>query len=175
MKRRLVAEAPAERSFVYAHNPLPGHLPASAVGRKGAEEELRAYVERMQAADRHIEEDVDAILAKKDDSIIIVASDHGALIKMCERGDFGRMDLLDRCGVQLYVRWPKGYEATLDMDCLSDVFLEVFICLSGDSFLAQFESEGVTEPIQAPLKAPKGAVRRGVIQLGRDAGKPLLH
>lgn len=175
VKRRLVAEAPAERSFVYAHNPLPGHLAASAVGRKSAEEELRAYVKRMQAADRHIEEDVDAILAKKDDSIIIVASDHGALIKWCERGDFGRMDILDRCGVQLYVRWPNGYVPTLDMDCLSDVFLEVFICLSGDPAFARFEAEGTTEPIQAPLKAPRGAVRKGIIRIGRDAGKPLLQ
>lgn len=97
-----------------------------------------------------------------------------SFFRLCERGDYGRLDLLDRCGIQLYVRWPKGYQPMLKLDCLTNVFLETMICLTGDTSLVRFESEGASLPIQAPLKAPAGTIKRGIIQNGRDKGKGLF-
>lgn len=174
VKSDVLNAAEGVNSFVYVHNELPGHAIANVAYRKSENDEIAAFTQRLVSADKEIEADVDAILRKKDDSLIIVASDHGAFLKLCDRGDYGRLDLLDRCGIQLYVRWPKGYKPTLRIGCLSDVFLETFICLSGDKSLARFQTEGISLPVQAPLKAPYGAIRKGVVQFGRDAGQRLF-
>ena len=34
---------------------------------------------------------------------------------------------------------------------------------------------GAALSVQHPLKAPAGAIRKGVVQLGRDSGKPLFR
>ena len=175
VKRKLINEAPLTNSFVYAHSELPGHLSASEMYRKSPEEERRAYVDRLALADAEMETDINEILVKDKDAIIIVASDHGAYFKLCERGNYGQLDLLDRCGIQLYVHWPKDYKPTLKINCLTNVFLETLICLTGNPSLARFESEGVSLPVQTPLKAPEGAIRRGVIQSGRDKGMSLFQ
>lgn len=173
-KRRVINATSQTKNFVYAHSEWPGHATANEAYRKSMSEEISAYAARVVKADAKIEEDINLILAKDDDAIVIVASDHGSMLTLCERGDYGRLDLLDRCGIQLYIRWPKGYQPTLDLKCLTNVFLEAMICLSGDSSLARFAVEGESLPVQAPLKAPAGAIVNGVIQTGRDKGKSLF-
>ena len=174
-KRRILRETPAFKSFVYAHSERPGHAAANEAYRKSADKEVTEYAARIAKADVELEEDVDLILSKDEDALVIVASDHGAFLKLCKRGDYGQLDLLDRCGIQLYIRWPKGYQPTLKLDCLTNVFLEIMICLTGDTSLARFESDGVSLPIQAPLKAPAGTIKRGIIQNGRDKGRSLFE
>ena len=174
VKRRLIAEAATSNSFIYAHSELPGHLTASEMYRKSPQEEREGYISRQAKADVEMESDITQILSKDNDALIIVASDHGAFFRLCERGNYGQLDLLDRCGIQLFVHWPRNYKTTLKLDCLTNVFLETLICLSGDSSLSRFESEGVSLPIQAPLKAPAGAIKHGVVQAGRDKGKSLF-
>ncbi len=161
-------------SFVYAHSEMPGHLVASEMYRKSEREEIRAYAERLAKADEEMETDVSRILERDKNAIVLVASDHGALLKWCRRGDYGVMELLDRCGIQLYIRWPDDYKPTLKLNCLTNVFLEVMIYLTGDASLARFESEGVSLPVQHPLKAPAGAIRNGVVCQGKDRGKKLF-
>lgn len=174
-KRRVLRNCPSSNAFVYAHCEWPAHATANEAYRKSMAEEIAAYAERVVKADAEIEADLDLVLSKNDDALIIVASDHGSCLRLCERGDYGRLDLLDRCGIQLYIRWPKNYQPTLDLKCLTNVFLETMICLSGDSSLARFAVEGESLPVQAPLKAPAGAIVNGVIQSGRDKGKSLFH
>lgn len=174
IQKKLLVETPATNNFVYTHEFCPGHAIASPVYRKSQAEEIQAYSKRIEKADRNIERDVDFILAKNDDSIIIVAGDHGSCLEMCPVGDFGRYELLDRCGNQLFIRWPKGYEPTLSTCCcFTDAFLEIVICLTGDRSLTRFITAGESLPILYPLKAPQGAIKRGVIQMGRDKGKSL--
>ena len=174
-KRRILKDVPASRNFIYAHSEWPGHAVANEVYRRSMDEEITAYAKRVARADAELEEDLAQLLSKNDDTLIIVASDHGSILVLPPRGDFGRLDLLDRCGIQLYVRWPKGYQPTLKLDCLTNVFLETMIFLTGDASLARFESEGVSLPIEAPLKAPAGTIKRGIIQNGRDKGKRLFE
>ncbi len=174
VKRVQIETAQMTNSFIYAHSELPTHLVASGMYRKSEEEELLDYSRRLALADAEMETDIERILSKDDDSIIIVASDHGAYFRLCKRGDYGKLDLLDRCGIQLYIRWPKDYKPTLKLNCLTNVFLEVMIYLTGDASLARYESDGESLPIQAPLKAPRGAIKRGVVRMGRDQGKSLF-
>lgn len=173
-KRRVLSDCSPTKAFVYAHSEWPGHATANEAYRKSMAEEIAAFALRVKKADKEIEEDIKLVLSKDDDALIIVASDHGSCLRLCERGDFGRLDLLDRCGIQLYIRWPKGYQPTLNLKCLTNVFLEVMICLSGDTSLARFAVEGSSLPVQTPLKAPAGAIVNGVIQTGRDKGKSLF-
>lgn len=173
-KRRVIKAAMPTKSFIYAHCDWPGHAPANVIYRKSMAEEIAAFSSRVKKADEEIEEDIKLVLSKDEDALIIVASDHGSMLRLCERGDYGRLDLLDRCGIQLYIRWPKGYQPTLDLKCLTNVFLEAMICISGDTSLARFAVEGLSLPVQAPLKAPAGAIVNGVIQTGRDKGKNLF-
>lgn len=173
-KRRVLRNCPSSNAFVYAHCEWPAHATANEAYRKSMAEEIAAYAERVVKADAEIEADLDLVLSKNDDALIIVASDHGSCLRLCERGDYGRLDLLDRCGIQLYIRWPKDYQPTLDLKCLTNVFLEAMICLSGDTSLERFAVEGESLPVQAPLKAPAGAIVNGVIQTGRDKGKSLF-
>lgn len=174
-KRRVISAAPSSKSFVYAHCEWPGHATASEAYRKSMAEEVAAFAARVAKADVELEEDLNLILAKDENAIILVASDHGSNLRLCERGDYGRLDLLDRCGIQLYVRWPKDYRPTLKLTCFTNVFLETMICLTGDTSLERFKDDGVSLPIQAPLKAPPGTIRNGIIQSGRDKGKSLFE
>lgn len=175
VKRGLIDRAGPTNSFIYAHAAMPEHAVENPTFRKGFAEEVRAYESRLALADAELQEDVRRVLAKDDDAIVVVASDHGPLLtEPSPVGTYGRLNLLDRCGVQLHVRWPKNYRPTLRLDCLQNVFLEVMICLSGDPALAAFASDGATLPIKYPLKAPAGAIEKGVIRLGADAGQPLF-
>ena len=176
-KRRQICEASASRFFMYAHSAMPAHAVSNPMYRKSDAEELKAFAERLVLADAEMKEDVDSILSRDKDPLIIIASDHGAYLRIPtgQVGEFNAFDLLDRCGIQLYVRWPKGYQPTLGIQAFPDVFLETLICLTGDKSLVRFKSDGATLPFQYPLKAPAGVIVGGVIQQGKDKGKNLFQ
>ena len=116
------------------------------------------------------------LLAKNDDAIIIVASDHGSHLSLPEKmGEYDAFTLLDRLGVQLLVRWPHDYEPCLRLNCLKNLFLEVMIYMSGDRSLARFESQGESRRVMAPLRAPAGTVKKGIVQSGLDKGRDLFE
>ena len=162
----------ATGSFIYAHSPMPGHVAATPVYRKSPEVEKTQYEERVAKADAEIRRDVELLLAKDDDAIIIVASDHGSHLSLPEKmGEYDAFTLLDRLGIQLFVRWPQGYRPCLQLNCLKNLFLEVMIYTSGDPTLAKYASQGESLRVMAPLRAPAGTVRNGIIQSGPDKGR----
>ena len=161
--------------FIYAHSHVPGHVVENPVYRKSPEVEKAQYEERIAKADAEIRRDVDLLLAKDDESIIIIASDHGSHLSLPERiGDYDAFTLLDRLGIQLFVRWPHDYKPCLQLHCLKNLFLEVMIYMSGNSSLAKYESQGESLRVMAPLRAPAGTVKNGIIQTGVDKGKNLF-
>lgn len=174
-KRRIIDESSNSNIFVYAHSALPGHATANEAYRSSMENEIAAYADRLSRADEEMETDIEKIIANDKDAVVIVASDHGSCLLLCDRGDYGRNELLDRCGIQLFVRWPEDYQPTLKINCFTDIFLETMIYLTGDASLARYQTEGVSLPVQAPLKAPAGAIKNGIIQSGRDKGKSLFR
>jgi len=176
VKRDLMASAPAAGNFIYAHSEMPGHVAPNPAYRKDPETERRSYEDRVALADKELQEDMGMLLAKNDDSIIIVASDHGSHLSLpTHDNEYDAFTLLDRVGVQLHVRWPHDYKPCLKLNCLQNLFLEIEIYLSGDKSLARFAVPGETLYIQAPLRAPAGAIVGGVIQSGQDKGCNLFE
>ena len=175
VKRDILKTAGATGSFIYAHSDKPGHVTANPIYRKSPEEERLAYERRVADADAELQEDIDLLLSKNDDSIIIVASDHGSHLSLpAHENEYDAFTMLDRVGIQLHVRWPRDYKPCLKLDCLQNLFLEVEIYLSGDNSLARFELPGESLRIMAPLRAPAGTINRSVIQSGPDKGRNLF-
>ena len=176
VKRGLIESAAPGGQFIYAHSEMPSHVTANPTYRKSPEEERRRYEERIALADRELQADMDILLAKNDDSIIIVASDHGSHLSLPARdSEYDAFTMLDRVGVQLHVRWPRDYAPCLQLKCLQNLFLEIEIYLSGDRSLGRFALPGETLRIPAPLRAPEGSIVDGIIQRGPDKGSDLFE
>lgn len=174
-KRGLIRTAPAKGRFIYAHSEMPGHVALNPAYRKSPEFERSRYERRVALADKEMQEDIDMLLSKNDDSIIIVASDHGSHLSLPpHENEYDAFTMLDRVGVQLHVRWPHDYKPCLTLNCLQNLFLEIEIYLSGDVSLARFAVAGRTLRIMYPLRAPEGAIVDGIIQTGLDKGKSLF-
>lgn len=165
-----------ERNYIYAHSAYPGHCVSIPKYRKSDSEEIQEYSERIPIADNEMKEDLDVIFSKDNDPLIIIASDHGAYLTVAkgENGNFTAADLLDRYGIQLFVRWPNGYVPTMQIDTLPNVFLETLICLTGNTSLQQFKSNGETLPLHYP-KVPVGVIKNATIQIGPQKGQNLFE
>lgn|GEM_PF-2963801 len=176
VKRDLMSVASPRGSFIYAHSDKPGHVVANPTYRKDPETERLMYERRIAAADAELQHDVEMLLSKADDSIVIVASDHGSHLTLPDHeNEYDAFTMLDRVGIQLHVRWPHDYTPCLKLDCLQNLFLEIEIYLSGDRSLARFAVQGETYRIQAPLRAPAGAIKNAIIQSGPDKGRNLFE
>ena len=177
-KRKEIAKmAGSEGNFIYAHSQRPGHCVANPMYRKSDSEELAIYAKRISMADAEMKADLDLIFSKDKDPLIIIASDHGAYLTVPKgkAGTYTAADLLDRCGIQLFVRWPKGYTPAMQINTLPNVFLETLICLTGDVSLKKYKSSGETHPFFYPLNAPAGAIRNATIQIGPQKNQNLFE
>lgn len=175
-KRSKLISAPPTKYFIYAHSEMPGHVVANPAYRKSPEVERMNYESRIAKADQEIMEDVELLIKKNDDAIIIIASDHGSLLSLPQReSEYDAFTLLDRVGVQLHVRWPRDYKPCLRLNCLQNLFLEIEIYLSGDTSLARFAVNGESLRIQAPLRAPPGTIVDGIIKKGEDENRNLFE
>lgn len=175
VKRSIMLSATATRQFMYAHSERPGHVVANPAYRKSFEAECKDYERRLALADQEIKEDVEKLLAKDDDALIIIASDHGSMLSLPrQESEYDAFTMLDRVGVQLHVRWPRDYKPCLTLNCLQNLFLEIQIYLSGDTSLSRYAVKGETLRIQAPLRAPAGSIVDGVIKKGVDKGLNLF-
>lgn len=175
VKRAALAAAPERPKMLYAHSPLPTHSQNS--GRCLPDETAR-YARRLEAANHEIRQDVEAILATGRPSLIIVASDHGAsLMGDCftmegtPPGELTREILADRYGSKLAIRWPDGPPPPAARpSTIQDVFFSVSAYLLGDERVMQYRMPAVTTGYGG---IPDGAVRDGIVTVGRDRGRPL--
>lgn len=175
-KRTVLANCKGGSNFVYAHSALPDHNSRNARTREDDLIGIKEYAHRLKEANQELMEDV-CHLADDPDSIVIIASDHGPNLLMAPID--GRIDarhLLDKCGTLLAIRWPQDYKSCLKLDCLQNVLVEVLIYLTGDKTLSRYAVEGETVPILTPpLDFPKGAIKKGVLQVGPDKGKSVFE
>ncbi len=139
-KRAILSEMLQRPKFMYAHSG-PGHTITEEKFRRAEEVEMAEFIRRVDVAKLEMVNDLDAV-HDWDNSLIIIASDHGAYLNMAENTSEARR-FLDRYACLLAVKWPKGYQPVMDVSFTPNVMLEAMICLTGDKSLSRFKQTGV--------------------------------
>ena len=143
MKRSALAADSATPELVYAHSG-PGHSQNSGAC---LDDETDQFEARLATANLEMRDDIATVLDHRPRAIVIVNGDHGPyLTKNCfglQSGDFDgedvtRLDIQDRFGSFLAIRWPDGRqpaEAQIEVlqDVLPAVLVEVFPGLDSDA------------------------------------------
>ena len=176
-KNTIFSEVSVEPKFIYMHITLPGHSQNSGVCLPN---EIELYGERLARANLVMRQDVELIIENDPKAIVIVAGDHGpSLTKNCRatEEDYGiseisRLDIQDRFGTFLAIRWPSSnFEEYDDITVLQDLFPTIFAYI--------FEDPGLLESKIEPLNIDKTiisgvAVSDGVIEGGIHNGEALF-
>ncbi len=164
--------------FLYSHNQFPGHSQSSG---KCLPDETQKYIAGIEIANTEMQEDLKALALANNNSIVIIAGDHGPyLTKNCsslheyEINEIDRLDIQDRYGTFLAIKWPdKAYSDRYDIQILQDIFPALFsYLLDNDSIFNQTRAERVTID---EARVSGVLVKDGYIVGGRDDGKPLFE
>lgn len=143
-------------------------------------DETAQYEGRLRQANEKMRGDVELITAQDPGGIIIVAGDHGPyLTKNCFNtidqyplSEITRLDLQDRFGSFLAIRWPSDdFEQYDEMTVLQDVFPAVFAYMFEDPSILQAKIEPKTVHDAA---ASGASILNGIIQGGVNDGEPLF-
>ena len=177
-KRNIFKHPPGKPIFVYMHTNLPTHSQNSGACRS---DEVRRYQDRLAQANLEMRQDVDLIVEKDPDAIVIVAGDHGPyLTKNCDSttrtydiSEITRQDIQDRHATFLAIRWPgRDFVRYDDITVLQDLFPAVFAYLYQDPTILESKIKPV---IPTSSSTTSGAsVDHGMISGGIDDGKPLF-
>jgi hypothetical protein len=122
-----------------------------------------------------MQDDVQRILDNNPEAIVVVAGDHGPyLTKNCaslnefEEAEISRLDIQDRFGTFLAIRWPdKGFERFDEIVVLQDLFPVIFAYLFDDESFLDTKIDPVTF-------SPVSKVRDGIITRGINRGEALF-
>ena len=167
-----------ERSFVYSHSNYPSHSQNSGACLP---DEKDLYKERLAVANVEMRQDIQTISEQDPQAIIIIAGDHGPyLTKNCvtlaeeyEQSEIDRLDLQDRYGTFLAIRWPTGdYMDYDEIKILQDIFPTVFSYLYQDPEFLKLKVEPITI---RPGTVSDVIVDHGVIVGGIDDGEALFE
>ncbi|MGD8455863.1 MAG: hypothetical protein PVF83_05720 [Anaerolineales bacterium] len=173
MKLDIFKSISGDPVFIYTHSSNPGHAQFSGTCRP---DETERFYDRLLTANLEMQDDVDAIIDHDPQSIIIVAGDHGPhLTKNCYRleeaydiSEISRLDIQDRFGTFLAIRWPdEEYEIFDDITILQDIFPAIFAYLFNDEDILEVKIEPSTI-------SPIVTVRNGIIVGGINDGEPLF-
>lgn len=174
-KRRVLGLDSGNPVFLHTHNKFPGHSQNSGACRL---DETEQYASGLEEANREMALDIMAI-DDLDEAIIIIAGDHGPYLTKNCRGlgeysaeEISRLDVQDRYGSFLAIRWPADLRDDLELQILQDIFPAVFSTLTG--------SESVFEEARIPsqtLGSAAGSVRvmEGVLEGGQHDGERLFR
>ncbi len=175
IKRQVLAGQLPRPKMVYAHSGMPGHGQNS--GTCLADETAR-YEERLALANQEMEQDITTILASDPGAVIIVAGDHGPYLTgdclYMERTapqDLTAVELADRYGAKLAIRWPGSPPPFDPPSTIQDVFFSVAAFLLDDAAVLRYRLPRVTSGYGG---LPDGAIREGVVTVGKDAGRRLF-
>jgi len=174
-KRKIMGDRNDSPKFLYTHTG-PGHSQNSG---KCLPNEVELFEERLVEANQEMKEDIQTVIENNPDAIIIVNGDHGPyLTKNCtslteyEKEEIRRLDIQDRFGTFLAIRWPEGAEIEHGkIRILQDVFPVVFSYLFDDRSIQDATIPDIT------LKTGVTAgvtVENGIIRGGMDDGEPLF-
>ncbi len=176
-KARALSNTLTHPRFVYAHSKLPGHSQNSGACLPN---ETELFAERLASANAEMKYDIELILEKDPTAIIIVAGDHGPyLTKNCQSTGFlydiseiNRLDIQDRFGVLLAIRWPStNFNEYDEITILQDLFPAIFAYMFEDATLLQARLEPVTLE-EFPISG--AVVKNGIIHGSIDDGEPLF-
>ncbi|KAA3644819.1 MAG: hypothetical protein DWQ07_15555 [Chloroflexi bacterium] len=177
-KRSILESVPENQVFMYAHSNIPGHSQNSGACRP---DETNLFKERLVDANLEMREDLEFTIANDPEAIIIVAGDHGPfLTKNCidtgesyDISDISRLDIQDRYGSFLAIRWPTGnFEDYDDIKILQDLFPAIFAYLYNDPAFLELRVEPATNNTYYTSGV---SVENGIIQGGSDDGEPLYE
>jgi hypothetical protein len=176
-KERIFSEPPEDPRFVYTHSELPGHSQNSGACLP---DEVDLYRQRVASANVEMRQDIELIMENDPGAIVIVAGDHGPyLTKNCvgtgeayETSEISRLDIQDRFGTFLAIRWPTAdFEQYDEIVVLQDLFRAVFAYVFADPGLVPRQGE----PVLGNTGQISGAtVVDGVIVGGINDGEPLF-
>jgi hypothetical protein len=179
VKTKLVAfsDVPEGPRFIDTHTG-PGHTQNSGACLPN---ETALFEERLDKSNLEMRDDVETIVRNDPGAIVIVAGDHGPhLTKNCtalwlkyDISDVTRLDIQDRFGAFLAMRWPtKDFEKYDDITVLQDIFPSIFSYLFNDKELL----ESKIEPTTLDDSAISGAkVKNGIIHGGVNDGELLFE
>lgn len=163
--------------FVYMHSNYPGHSQNSGACRPN---ETELYQERLTIANTEMQQDVNTLISHDPESIIIVAGDHGPyLTKNClntreeyDISEISRLDIQDRYGTFLAIRWPApGFEGLDEITVLQDIFPVIFAYLYSDERFLESKIDPFTF---RPDRISGASVKNGIINGGIHDGEPLF-
>ncbi len=176
-KLAMFEESQPDQRFIYAHTELPNHSQNSGVCLVN---ETELFADRLNRANKEMKNDIDKIVESDPQSIIIVAGDHGPyLTKNCyvtakkyNLKEINRLDIQDRFGTFLAIRWPTDNYASSDqITVIQDLFPVIFSYIFEDTSLLDMRVEPVT---QFRFTISNAYVDRGIIQGGVDDQEPLF-
>jgi hypothetical protein len=187
-KAKVFSEKTEYPKFLYTHALVPGHSQSSGqcLSNNG---DIKIYYERLQKANLMMKQDLKTLLENDPNAIIIVAGDHGPyLTKNCygtgaacvagtsyppyDISEISRLDIQDRFGDFLAIRWPtQDFEEYDDITVLQDLFPAIFAYIFQDPKLLESKVEPVT--ITNSLISDAKVVD-GVIEGGINSGEPLF-
>jgi hypothetical protein len=177
-ERNLIfSEVSEDPKFLYTHSKLPNHSQNSGVCLPN---EVKMYGERLTRANLDMQHAIEMIIENDPKSIVIIAGDHGPyLTKNCvitgdeyEISEISRLDIQDRYGAFLAIRWPSSdFEEYDDITVLQDLFPAIFAYIFADPGLL----DSKVEPITTHPEAISGAmVVDGMIEGGIHTGEALF-
>lgn len=153
-KGSILSELSEGPRFIYAHSNLPNHSQNSGVCLPN---EVELYGERLAKANIEMRHDIEMIIENDPSAIVIVAGDHGPyLTKNCigtvdggyDISKISRLDIQDRYGTFLSIRWPSAeYEEYDDITVLQDLFPAIFSYIFEDPGLLQAKVPAISHEV----------------------------
>lgn len=175
-KQGVFASEPVNR-FIYMHTNLPSHSQNSGVCLVN---EVDQYAQRIKRANLEMQQDIEIILKNDPSAILIIAGDHSPyLTKNCTGtggkyplSQINRLDIQDRYGTFLAIRWPDGsYQGYDKITVLQDIFPVVFAYMYKDEGFLNLKISPITQESQIVSGA---TVYNGIIIGGINDGEPLF-
>jgi len=163
--------------FIYMHSDLPSHSQNSGVCLP---DETDLFEQRLTSANIEMRQDIKTITENDPEAIVIVAGDHGPqLTKNCRStkedydiSEISRLDIQDRFGTFLAIRWPtKDFAKYDDIIVLQDLFPAIFAYLFSDERILESKIEPSTT---MPNRISGASVQNGIIYGGINDGEPLF-
>lgn len=167
---------PDNPQFTYMHTLSPGHSQNSGVCLP---DETELFAERLQEANQEMTQDIETLLANDPNAVIVVAGDHGPyLTKNCNALDnfypaseIDRLDIQDRYGAFLAIRWPSDDFSEYDeITVTQDILPAILAWMYEDRTLLDLKIPPVT--IMNDRSGGVG-IDNGIIVGGADDGEPL--
>jgi hypothetical protein len=166
-----------KKGFIYTQSDLPSHSQNSGVCLP---DENEIYFSRLRRANIEMRQDIQTIISEDPGAIVIIAGDHGPyLTKNCsilsniyETSEISRLDIQDRFGAFLAIRWPtEEYVKYDEITVLQDVFPAIFAYLYSDAGILESKIEPV---ITYSYIISAASVNDSMIVGGIDNGEPLF-